>query len=99
MTQPAFRRSLLMSLLDLQGETAFRLRKQLLLQWTQQALQLTPTMAVGVSSVDDAEESVARRRRRAAATTGVSGLRGVSGVSSGTLHVAGRGNGGRFVGG
>ena len=41
MTQPALRRSLLLSLLDLSGETALRLQRELLLRWTQQALQLT----------------------------------------------------------
>lgn len=38
MTQPALRRSLLLSLLDLSGETALRLQRELLLRWTQQAL-------------------------------------------------------------
>lgn len=98
MTQPAFRRSLLLSLLDMSGETAFRLQRELLLRWTQQALQLTPTMAVGVSSENDAEEHAAWRGRFATATTGVSGLRCVSRVFIGSLRVAGCGNRGRFVG-
>lgn len=97
MTQPALRRSLLLSLLDLSGETALRLQRELLLRWTQQALQLTTTTAVGVSPVDDAEESAARRERFVAAATDVSGLRGVSGVSAGSLRVAGRGHRGRFA--